>query len=530
MTADTVPLLDAGSDSEIGAEPLHLVGGRLVSLHQLMSALRRRRRLWLALALIGLVIGAGYHGVVPVKYSAGTTLYLAHPAGTDSTVVAQNDLAMLDTAAVGRQAIALLGPAGKGLTPTKLLGKTPGVVTSGNVLTVTISGPTPVAAVRRSNAVAQAYLAFRANLYTAQNTDFVTASNKQISKLQAEVATLDGRIAASPTPSSPQVSNLESERAAATTQISALQQSIVQGDLNTLSVVKGSRVITPATAATGSQKKAILLDGLTGLGAGLAVGLGIVVVAVALSDRLRRREDVATLIGAPVDLSVGRVRRRGKGRHSLMALSASDEVDVRMVTQYLEDQLGPRGSTSTELVVAVDDAALPAAALLAVARTLAGEGEQVVVVDETATRVIARSLATAEPGLYRLSLGGGLDARLLVPPHRWEAGGEGAAPGEDAPIAGADAVLVIASVDPAIGAWHLSQWGSEAVLSLTAGASSTHSIAAVRELLEAAGIQVRSAVLVGADPDDESSGLPAHRSAAPVRHLGLVRTTGSSLP
>ena len=41
---------------------------------------------------------------------------------------------------------------------------------------------------------------------------------------------------------------------------------------------------------------------------GLVLGLGIVIVRALVSDRLRRRDDVAHALGAPVNLSVGSVR------------------------------------------------------------------------------------------------------------------------------------------------------------------------------------------------------------------------------
>ena len=38
---------------------------------------------------------------------------------------------------------------------------------------------------------------------------------------------------------------------------------------------------------------------------GLVLGMGIVVIQALVSDRLRRRDDIAQALGAPVKLSVG---------------------------------------------------------------------------------------------------------------------------------------------------------------------------------------------------------------------------------
>ena len=44
---------------------------------------------------------------------------------------------------------------------------------------------------------------------------------------------------------------------------------------------------------------------------GLVIGMVIVIVRALVSDRLRRRDDIAEAIGAPVKLSIGPDRRAG---------------------------------------------------------------------------------------------------------------------------------------------------------------------------------------------------------------------------
>ncbi len=91
-----------------GQPPIVLVG-RLVSLRFVMGVLRRRRKIWLSAAAVGLVIGLGYHLVVPRSYSAHATLYLAQAPGTDPAAGMENDIALLETSAVGHRAADLLG-------------------------------------------------------------------------------------------------------------------------------------------------------------------------------------------------------------------------------------------------------------------------------------------------------------------------------------------------------------------------------------------------------------------------------------
>jgi hypothetical protein len=529
MTLEPDLIVGADVDSSAEHEPMQLAGGRVVSLRFMRTALRRRRRLWLSLAAAGLLVGAGYHLVVPVKYSAISTLYLAAPPGTDQTVASSDNLAMLQTAGVGQRAIALLGE--HGITPSELLGKEPGTAVSDNVLTITISGPSSAEAVRRVNAVATAYLAFRAQQVNAQNQALVTAANQQIAKLQSQISGLTARINALGAPAtSQQLSSLVTQRSTATSQVADLQQSVQTDNLDTLSVSKGSRVITSGTPVDTSKKKVLVLDGLTGLAAGLGLGLFVVVLEAVLSDRLRRREDIAAVLGAPVDVSVGRVGRRGLFfRSSIRAMVSAPEPGVQILAQYLGDRLAVSGPKPTELVVAVDDVGVPAAAMAVLAGTLSSAGKRVVLVDSTANRVLGRALGASQVGFRAVPVGRAPSVTLLVPPKPWEPDEDGRWEAGLAEAADADAVLVVATVDPAVGAWHLRSWAADAVLAVSAGRSTGQRIDAVAELLDAADVTVSSAVLLGADADDESVGLPEPGASVFGRRLGSVHRAMATL-
>lgn len=517
MTLDPAFSLDAEADPFVESEPMHLVGGRIVSLRFIRMALRRRRRLWVSLAVLGLLIGVGYHLVVPVKYWATTTLYLAAPPGTNLTVASANNLAMLGTDAVGQRAIALLGE--HDITPSELLGKAPGVAVSDNVLNITISGTSPEEAVRRTNAVAKSYLAFRAAQDNAQNQAIVTAANVQIAKLQAEIDALTTQIDAAGT------QNLIAERAAYTIQVTDLRQEIATEDLDMLSVSRGSKVISPATLVHTSKKKVLALDGLSGLGAGLSLGLLIVVLEAVLSDRLRRREDIAALLGAPVQVSIGRVgRRRFFIRRPLRAMISDPDPGVQILVQYLRERLAFGGSKMTELVVAVDDVTVPAAAMASLARILSSSGDRVVLVDATVHRELANALGVVQVGSQSVRMAGDSMVTLLVPPRPWESDDASGWEYDVAGLAKADAVLVVATIDPAVGAWHLRKWAADAVVTVSSGRSTGHRISAIAEMLEAADVTLSTVVLLGADEDDESVGLPEAGTSVPGRRLGSIRS------
>ena len=153
-------------DASESQPPVVLVG-RLVSLRFVLGALRRRRKIWLSCAALGLVVGLGYHLVVPRTYNARATLYLAQAPGSDPSVGMANDIALLQTPAVGQRAADLLGE--PSLSPSKLLGKAPGVAASDNILTLNVSGPSKVEAERRASALAKAFLGFRSQRASATN-------------------------------------------------------------------------------------------------------------------------------------------------------------------------------------------------------------------------------------------------------------------------------------------------------------------------------------------------------------------------
>src|SRR6202035_3876561 len=124
-------------------------------------------------------------------------------------------------------------------------------------------------------------------------------------------------------------------------------------------VIKGSVVLNPAEPTKVSRTKGIVKYAAAGLLIGLALGIGIVVISAIVSDKLRRRDDIAYAIGAPVRLSVGRLRA---GRVPALARRApARRRDVGWLFAPLRRVI-PSGSPApaTLAVVPVDDTATPA--------------------------------------------------------------------------------------------------------------------------------------------------------------------------
>ena len=89
-----------------------------------------------------------------------------------------------------------------------------------------------------------------------------------------------------------------------------------------------------------------------------------------------------------------------------------------------------------------------------------------------------------------------------------------------AACASADLLLTLATLDPAFGGEHLVTWATDAVAMVTAGRSSAVRIHAVGEMTKLSGTRLISAVVLGADKDDESLGTaPSPENAA---SLGIL--------
>ena len=66
----------------------------------------------------------------------------------------------------------------------------------------------------------------------------------------------------------------------------------------------------------------------------------------------------------------------------------------------------------------------------------------------------------------------------------------------------------MATVDPSLDASHLAAWGTSAVVVVTVGRSTSTALRSISRRIRSAGLELAYAILIGADRDDESAGLP----------------------
>ena len=245
---------------------------------------------------------------------------------------------------------------------------------------------------RRANALAAAFLQFRADRIQEQTTSANKALNQQIAALQQQISQLTTSIAN--TPQGTQLSTLQGEQSSDQSELSTLEQTVQQNQVASVGVTTGSRVVTPGTLAPSSAAKLFGLDGLAGLIGGLFIGMAYVAVQAVLSDRLRRRDEVASILGAPVELSLKPVQgpEAAPGALDQAGHAVEPQGELSALAGYMR-RLGVRQEgRKTLLVVAMDDLAVPAAALAVLAQRLTDEGESVLVADLTNEGLLSRSM------------------------------------------------------------------------------------------------------------------------------------------
>jgi capsular polysaccharide biosynthesis protein len=544
-------------------EPDHpaadLTGGMgLVSVAFLGAALRRRSRLWSVAGVAGLLFGAGVYVISPPAYQASTSVLIAHDPAETPTDAMQTDALMAQSRTVAEVALRDLGLRED---PLEFLGSYTVTAATDRVLAITVSAPSGSEAVHRASVLASVFLKFRADQLLSAQRLVTAALNRQIASDKRQVNELTSQISALPaTPTAPskqaELSSLTAQRTQVQNTLTGLQSTVSAYPLTTVSQIAGSKVLDAAAPLPHSHLRVAATYALLGLVAGLALGMGTVVVGALVSDRLRRRDDIARVLGAPVTLSTGRIEpwrlRPGRCGPRLLAPSRLGRLLPRRPRRAGAGPAGARGrdiqriaahlrgavpetsrGTAALAVVAVDNEHTAALPVVTLALSCAREGKDVVLADLAARAPAARLLGVRKSGISTVSRdGAGL--RVVVPargeitptgPLRRggthsqpglaaDQAGTGTAPetGLAAACASAGLLLTLVTLDPAAGAEHLAGWAASAVVVVTAGRSSSTRINAVGELVRLAGLPLAGVVLTGADTTDESLGITCEQA------------------
>ena len=493
--------------------------GGLTNLGFLTATLRRKTWVWCLTGVIGLVIGSGLYLRYPPAYHASATVLLAYTPNVNPQVQVQNEVSLAQSEPVASRVVQELKLSQSVASLEKACTVT---AVTDNVLTINVGAPSSTAAVQRTSAVATTFLQYRAQLARVQQQQLFAQLDQQYNAAAQRLQVLQAQSNQIPVP--PSTPTQKADYNSLQNQI-AQQEQIIQyvtatkasAKTDTNVIVTDSYVLNPAIALPRSRTKGPALYFVGGLFGGIVVGMGGVLIAALMSHRLRRRDDVAVALGAPVRLSVGRLRR-SRWPLTLPRRAARRKLDMKRIVSYLRGAVpGSSRGPASLAIVAVDDAQVVAQAFVSLAVSYASEGKQVAVADLSCGAHLAHLLKIRNPGLHTVSQNGANLTLVLPQPEDVAPVGPvagGASPAVTAKAdpalvtacSSADLLLTFATLDPAFGGDHLGTWATTVVVVVTAGESSAERVHSVGEMIRLAGTRLDSIVLIGADNSDESFG------------------------
>lgn len=446
----------------------------LLDLQALVVSVRRRRRLWCAMAVLGFLAGLAVAVLLPPPPSAMTKVLVAHAEDqpNDTGTLIRTDVALLQTTRIADAALKSLKSPEK---PEDFMKDYRGTGLTNNLLQIEVTGDDDAQAVARAKALADAFVADHVQRMKATAKAESKALLDQRDRTRDELASvnkeINERAVTGDTTGAATIESLYARRAELNSRIADFDQRAADARTGTPAVIAGTQIVDDPSAVRHSLPKAAATDAGIGLVLGLFLGLALAAVGVVVGDRPVLRRDIAANLGASVISELprrsGRPWQRRRTRLARERLTASLARTARGSAEPLSLlELGCARSTS--------------AIALNVARALAADGP-VVVVD----------------GLPGSELSG----------HRPR-------PGDPTVVSGHQATTVpdhgrllgVGSVAPGTAWTDLQYLGTRTVLVVRAGHGSAAWLHMVARQLADQHIAVVGVVLIDPDPRDRTDG------------------------
>lgn len=449
----------------------------LLDLQSLVVAVRRRRRLWCTLALLGFVLGAAVAVLKPPPPTAVATVLVQHTADqpNDPGTLIKTDAALLQTTTIAGTALKALGSPDR---PEDFLKDYSGTGLTNNLLQITVKATSDAQATARAKALAEAFVADHVGRLQQAAEAESKALTDQRDRLKEELAQVNKTIGdASQGNASKTSANLESlfaSRAELTSRITDFGQRAAEARVGTPRLVAGTQIVDAPRVVKASLPRAAATDAGVGLVLGLVMGIALAAVGAVVADRPVLRREIAAHLGASVLTELPRAPRGPLGRLQ------------RRRTRQARERL-----TAT------------------LSRAVRGGGETVSLLELGAARstaVIALDLAADLQNQTPVLLVDGLPGtRLAKAP---KAAGTTVVRAEQAPE-GAEAGqlrLAVGSVAPGTAWTDLRHLGARTVLVVRAGHGSAAWLHTVARQLAEQRIAVVGVVLIDPDPRDRTDG------------------------
>jgi capsular polysaccharide biosynthesis protein len=492
-----------------------------VSLGFVGAALRRSAWIWCATAALGLVIGVGLLQKVHPAYQVTVSIFMTNDPSEDPGSAMLVDALLAQDPRVAEAVIQKLG---LNESPASLLKNYTATANNNAVLSITVISPSANAAASEANALAEEFLQYRTGILLAQQTSVSAAQSQKIAQDQKALSSLEKQIShvegESATPAQQnELHSLRVKQASDSNVLATLQQSVASSQaisqLSTVSMISNSKIINTGYPAITHSRKKYAIEYVGGLFfGGLMLGMVIVIVRALASDRLRRRDDVADALGAPVRLSVS-TSSRGSLQPIIRRRACKRNRDMKRVVSCLRSAVPSNRQAPVSLaVVAVDNPKTAASTIIELAVELVRDGKQVVVAD-LAGGAIARLVHAKGPGARTVNVRG-VSLVLVVPdpddvaplgPLHPQVKDEMANTAIAVGYSGTDVLITLATLDPAVGADYLKTWADDVIAVVTAGQSSVVKVRAAGEMIRYAGTHLLGGILLGADKSDDSLGM-----------------------
>ncbi|MFF4121263.1 Wzz/FepE/Etk N-terminal domain-containing protein [Streptomyces sp. NPDC001714] len=447
----------------------------LLDLQALVVSVRRRRRLWYATALLGLLGGSGLAVAMPPAPTAVTEVLVAHEADqpNDTGTLIRTDVQLLQTTQIADKALRSLKSAEK---PEDFLQDYKGAGLTNNLLQITVTGDTDAQAVARAKALADAFVADHVQRMQRTAQAEAQALLDQRDRMRDELAQVNKEIGNQQADSDPKASatleSLFARRAELNSRIADFDERAADARTGAPQVVAGTQIVDAPRALRHSLPKAVATDSAIGLVLGLFLGLAGAAVGTVVADRPVLRRDIAANLGASVIAELprrpGRPWQRRRTRLTRERLAASLARTVRGSAEPVS--LLELGCARGASVIALD-----------LARALTAEGP-VTVVDALPRQQLAgrRQQKPGDPTVV------GAEHAATVPPQERRIGVGSVAPGT---------------------AWtDLQYLGTQTVLVVRAGHGSAAWLHTVARQLADQRIPVIGVVLIDPDPRDRTDG------------------------
>jgi capsular polysaccharide biosynthesis protein len=452
-------------------------GAPLLDLQALVAAVRRRRRLWCSLALLGFLVGAVVAVALPPPPTAVTKVLVTHAEDqpNDTGTLIRTDVELLGTTRIADKALRSLKSPEK---PEDFMQDYRGTGLTNNLLQIDVTGDSDAQAVARAKALADAFVADHVRRMRETAKAESKALTDQRDRMRGELAEVNKAIGDRSPETDPEASasieTLFARRAELNSRIADFDQRAAEARTGTPKIIAGTQIVDAPRAVPHSLPKAAVTNAAIGLLLGLVLGIAVATVGAVVAGRPVLRREIAADLGASVIAELRRTTRRParlwQGRRNRAARERLTATLARIV----------RGSPEPVSLLELGCARSTSEIALDLARALAADGP-VVIVD-------------------------GLPGSQLANSRR--------DPGDPAVVSGERAAAVdhqvrrlgVGSVAPGTAWTDLQYLGGRTVLVVRAGHGSATWLHTVARQLVDQRIPVLGVVLIDPDPRDKTDG------------------------